>query len=84
MTYGLNQLHPDFFAQPFHKQDDPVDQLPKIREECQKNCPKYVSAYKACEKRIEAKGEGDCESWYFDLLHCVDKCAAPQIFKLTK
>jgi ubiquinol-cytochrome c reductase subunit 6 len=65
-------------------QAEVVDPLPKIREECKKHCPKDLAAYQDCVSRIAEKGEGDCESWYFDLLHCVDKCAAPQIFKLTK
>eukprot|EP00545_Synedropsis_sp_CCMP1620_P009208 CAMPEP_0119029838 /NCGR_PEP_ID=MMETSP1176-20130426/40722_1 /TAXON_ID=265551 /ORGANISM="Synedropsis recta cf, Strain CCMP1620" /LENGTH=66 /DNA_ID=CAMNT_0006986195 /DNA_START=496 /DNA_END=696 /DNA_ORIENTATION=+ len=64
--------------------EDPVDQLPQIREACKSSCPTNVAAYESCIKRIETKGEGDCESWYFDLVHCIDKCAAPKIFKLTK
>lgn len=70
-----------FFLQ---SDEDPVDVLPQIRAECQKSCPKYEKLYQACEKRIETKGEGDCESWYFDLVHCVDKCTAPKIFAATK
>lgn len=38
----------------------------------------------ACSERIEAKGAGECEQWYFDFLKCVDKCAAPKIFSRLK
>eukprot|EP00540_Astrosyne_radiata_P012248 CAMPEP_0116844992 /NCGR_PEP_ID=MMETSP0418-20121206/13013_1 /TAXON_ID=1158023 /ORGANISM="Astrosyne radiata, Strain 13vi08-1A" /LENGTH=67 /DNA_ID=CAMNT_0004476041 /DNA_START=59 /DNA_END=262 /DNA_ORIENTATION=+ len=64
--------------------EEPVDPLPKLREDCLKSCPKAKADYDSCVKRIEAKGEGDCEAWYFDLIHCVDKCVAPKIFAYTK
>ena len=36
------------------------------------------SGPQACVARIEAKGHGECEPYYFDFLKCVDKhvCAA--------
>lgn len=61
-----------------------VDPLPKLKEECLGKCPTPKGNYDACVKRIEATGEGDCEAWYFDMLHCVDKCVAPKVFKLLK
>eukprot|EP00565_Helicotheca_tamesis_P003809 CAMPEP_0185725716 /NCGR_PEP_ID=MMETSP1171-20130828/1907_1 /TAXON_ID=374046 /ORGANISM="Helicotheca tamensis, Strain CCMP826" /LENGTH=88 /DNA_ID=CAMNT_0028393909 /DNA_START=76 /DNA_END=342 /DNA_ORIENTATION=+ len=64
--------------------EDPVDPLPTIRAECLKACPAPKAAYDACVKRIEDKGEGDCEAWYFDMLHCVDKCVAPKVFATLK
>lgn len=64
--------------------EEPVDPLPNLRKECLKSCPGPKAAYEACVKRIEAKGEGDCEAWYFDMLHCVDHCVAPKILKYTK
>lgn len=30
--------------------------------------------YEKCIPRIQAKGEGTCEPWYFDYIKCVDKC----------
>jgi len=65
-------------------EEEPVDILPQLRKDCLKTCPGPQAAYKACTKRIEAKGEGDCEAWYFDMLTCVDKCVAPQVMKYTK
>eukprot|EP00544_Gedaniella_sp_CCMP2646_P011903 CAMPEP_0202488810 /NCGR_PEP_ID=MMETSP1361-20130828/6758_1 /ASSEMBLY_ACC=CAM_ASM_000849 /TAXON_ID=210615 /ORGANISM="Staurosira complex sp., Strain CCMP2646" /LENGTH=110 /DNA_ID=CAMNT_0049118467 /DNA_START=134 /DNA_END=466 /DNA_ORIENTATION=- len=64
--------------------EEPVDPLPKFREQCVSKCPDYKHRYDACVKRIEAKGEGDCESWYFELVHCVDACALPKVFKTLK
>eukprot|EP00542_Grammatophora_oceanica_P014423 CAMPEP_0194045884 /NCGR_PEP_ID=MMETSP0009_2-20130614/18693_1 /TAXON_ID=210454 /ORGANISM="Grammatophora oceanica, Strain CCMP 410" /LENGTH=63 /DNA_ID=CAMNT_0038690913 /DNA_START=24 /DNA_END=212 /DNA_ORIENTATION=- len=60
--------------------EDPVDPLPSLKADCLKSCPQPKAAYEACIKRIEAKGEGDCEAWYFDMLHCVDKCVAPKVW----
>eukprot|EP00555_Chaetoceros_dichaeta_P002896 CAMPEP_0198250062 /NCGR_PEP_ID=MMETSP1447-20131203/1388_1 /TAXON_ID=420782 /ORGANISM="Chaetoceros dichaeta, Strain CCMP1751" /LENGTH=68 /DNA_ID=CAMNT_0043934835 /DNA_START=73 /DNA_END=282 /DNA_ORIENTATION=- len=65
--------------------EDPVDILPQIRKDClEAACPIPKAAYDACIKRVQAKGDGDCEAWYFDMLGCVDKCAAPKIFAHTK
>ncbi len=64
--------------------EEPVDILPQLRQDCIKSCPVPKAAYEACIKRIEKKGEGDCEAWYFDMLTCVDKCVAPKIFKHVK
>lgn len=40
--------------------------------------PQPVSAMsrKACTVRVEAKGYGTCEPWFFDYLHCVDHCVS--------
>lgn len=35
-----------------------------------------------CIPRIEKAGEGDCESWYFDYIHCLDKCVCRPPFAL--
>ena len=64
--------------------EEPVDPLPKLRAECRPNCTAATAKYEACVNRIKASGEGDCEAWYFDYLHCVDKCVAPKIMKYTK
>ena len=71
-----------------HKQqaddEEPVDHLPQLRKDCVKSCPGPKADYDACVKRIEKSGTGDCEAWYFDLIHCVDKCVAPKAFKPLK
>jgi ubiquinol-cytochrome c reductase subunit 6 len=65
-------------------EEEVVDQYPQLRQECRKACPKPLELYEACSKRIAETKVGDCESWYIDLVNCVDKCVAPKIFKLTK
>ena len=77
----MKYLHSNILTQ---SDEEPVDMLPQIRQDCLKSCPAPKASYDACVKRIEAKGEGDCEAWYFDMLTCVDKCAAPKVFKYTK
>jgi Ubiquinol-cytochrome C reductase hinge protein len=40
----------------------------------------------SCIKRIEKKGSGDCEAWYFDYYKCIDKCVSyvnTQLFQLN-
>lgn len=56
--------------------EDPVCPIPAITEACKPHCTKFWDNYKACAARIEKKGEGECEPWYFDYLHCIDKCVS--------
>jgi ubiquinol-cytochrome c reductase subunit 6 len=65
-------------------EEEIVDALPKIREECVKTCPKPLANYEACKVRIKDKPGVSCEIWYYELHHCVDLCAAPKIFAATK
>lgn len=65
-------------------EEEVVDHLPALRASCAKHCPTQTKAYEACKDRIAKLGEGDCEAWYFDFLHCVDHCVAPQAFKKLK
>ncbi|EQC41305.1 hypothetical protein SDRG_01280 [Saprolegnia diclina VS20] len=62
--------------------EDPVDIYPEIRKGCESKCAPVVKEYNACLDRVA--GKGGCDGQYFDLLKCVDKCAAPQIFKHLK
>jgi len=65
-------------------EEEVVDHLPALKKECAKHCPAQKKEYDACVNRIAKLGEGDCEGWYFDLLHCVDHCVAPKAFKGLK
>ena len=56
--------------------EDPVCPIPAITEACKPKCTAFYDKYQACAARIEKKGEGDCEPWYFDWVHCVDKCVS--------
>ena len=65
-------------------EEEVVDILPQIRKDGLQSCHTPKAAYDACVKRVQAKDGGDCESWYFDLLGCVDKYAAGKVFVHTK
>ena len=52
------------------------DTRPIIDKKCHVNCKNMWDEYEKCEKRIEAKGTGDCSSWYMDYLRCIDGCGA--------
>ena len=65
-------------------EEEVVDHLPALKKSCESHCPVEKKAYEACTGRIAKLGEGDCEGWYFDLLHCVDHCVAPKAFKPLK
>nr|XP_018259063.1 ubiquinol-cytochrome c reductase subunit 6 [Kwoniella dejecticola CBS 10117]OBR81221.1 ubiquinol-cytochrome c reductase subunit 6 [Kwoniella dejecticola CBS 10117] len=67
------------------EEEEPEDPAPAIREECeQKTCAEHVHHFKHCQEKVEA-GNGfpgeDCVEEFFHVLHCVDQCAAPKIFK---
>ena len=80
----LSQLSNNPFYIKNQQDEEPVDRLPQLREECKPSCTTSMSKYEACVKRVKAAGEGDCEAWFFDHLHCLDKCVAPKVFKYTK
>ncbi|WVW79216.1 hypothetical protein I302_101182 [Kwoniella bestiolae CBS 10118] len=67
------------------EEEEPEDPAPAIREECeQKQCAEHVHHFKHCQEKVEA-GNGypgeDCVEEFFHVLHCVDACAAPTLFK---
>ena len=50
-------------------EEDPVCQLPALKEACKtSDCSSTLKHYQDCVERITAKGGGDCEPYYFDLL----------------
>ncbi|KAK1922471.1 ubiquinol-cytochrome C reductase hinge domain-containing protein [Papiliotrema laurentii] len=67
------------------EEEEPEDIAPAIREECEKNeCSEPAKHFKHCAEKVEA-GKGwhgeDCVEELFHLMHCVDHCAAPKVFK---
>lgn len=42
------------------------DPKPGIDQACHNRCTSAHAAYLKCAERIEAKGSGDCGSWYMD------------------
>merc|ERR1711991_1047582 len=69
--------------------DEPEDKKPEIEEACKESqCQKYVKLLEDCATRLEAadqktQDEHDCVGYFFDMKHCIDKCAAPKIFAQT-
>ena len=51
-------------AQP--EAEDPVDPKPKVDAACHKSCVREFADYEKCKERIQAKGTGSCEPWFFD------------------
>ncbi|KAL7492803.1 hypothetical protein ACHAWT_001824 [Skeletonema menzelii] len=80
----LNENYGEGTGGYLESEEEVVDHLPALRASCAKHCPTQTKAYEACKDRIAKLGEGDCEAWYFDFLHCVDHCVAPQAFKKLK
>ncbi|WVQ81432.1 hypothetical protein IAT38_003556 [Cryptococcus sp. DSM 104549] len=67
------------------EEEEPEDVAPAIREECEKNvCAEHLHHFTHCQEKVEG-GKGfpgeDCVEEFFHVLHCVDACAAPKIFK---
>jgi len=61
-----------------------VDFTKAVDDACHKTCPGAWSKYEACERRIEAKGHGECSGFYMDYLHCVDQCSSKLLFKTLR
>ncbi|KAI5453015.1 ubiquinol--cytochrome-c reductase subunit 6 [Naganishia albida] len=68
------------------EEEEPEDIAPQIREECKnsKECAPAAHHFQACADKVEA-GKGwqgeDCVEELFHMMHCVDACAAPRLFK---
>ncbi|BEJ14759.1 hypothetical protein CspHIS471_0405260 [Cutaneotrichosporon sp. HIS471] len=67
------------------EEEDPEDLAPGIRDDCEANeCQDAGKHFKHCAEKVEGgKGwEGeDCVEELFHVMHCVDACAAPKLFK---
>ena len=59
---------------------------PVIEEACKPQCVKALLEYQACVERVatDDSGEAHCTGQYFDYWHCIDLCAAPELFKQLK
>merc|ERR1711935_783578 len=66
--------------------EEPVDKLKEIHQACIPTCPQPLANYEECKQRIQQPGKQgqNCEIWYYELHHCIDKCVAPKIFAVTK
>ncbi|KAK8843407.1 hypothetical protein IAR55_007064 [Kwoniella newhampshirensis] len=67
------------------EEEEPEDPAPAIREACEQGpCAEHLHHFQSCSTKVE-EGKGfpgeDCVEEFFHLLHCVDPCAAPKVFK---
>ncbi|EIW66874.1 ubiquinol-cytochrome c reductase subunit 6 [Tremella mesenterica] len=67
------------------EEEEPEDPAPAIRADCQDSeCAAPAKHFMHCQEKVEA-GKGwhgeDCVEELFHLMHCVDACAAPKVFK---
>lgn len=67
---------------------DVEDLKPELDMNCLENhCQKQVQAYNKCLERIESvpkDKEPHCWGWYYDIVHCVDKCANKDLWASLK
>eukprot|EP00053_Salpingoeca_punica_P020462 m.211641 g.211641 ORF g.211641 m.211641 type:complete len:82 (+) comp18675_c0_seq1:67-312(+) len=68
--------------------EEVVDHAPAIREECAEShhCHGFKTELTKCNERVASRpGTTEtCTQELFDLLHCVDHCAADKIFAKLK
>lgn len=69
------------------EEEDLIDPAVEIKEKCaDNNCTAYRDKLSECNDRVNGKNKTTETCWeeIVDFYHCVDHCAAPQIFKTTK
>merc|ERR1719500_1541445 len=69
------------------EEEDLVDPATAIKEKCgEVECTKYKDRLDACEERVRSKSKTTetCLEEIIDFYHCVDHCAAKEIFKHVK
>lgn len=74
-------------AEDEEEEEELVDPLDTLREKCKANhCPQYLEKFNACEKRVNSKKKTAENCWeeLMDLMHCVDHCAAKDLFNHLK
>lgn len=67
--------------------EEPVDMAVIIKEKCgEEHCSKYKDRLDECNQRVKSKTETTetCFEEILDFYHCVDHCAAKDIFKHVK
>ena len=70
------------------EEEDLVDPQVILKEKCQNNvvCSKFFDELQTCTSRVNSKQKTTetCEQELYDMLHCVDKCVAKDLFKSLK
>jgi len=57
--------------------DEPTNPKFEAEEQCKPKCLQPWIEYEKCVQRIEDKPGKNCNGYYIDFWHCVDKCALP-------
>ncbi|KAI8613577.1 ubiquinol-cytochrome C reductase hinge domain-containing protein [Chytriomyces sp. MP71] len=61
------------------------DPKPAIEEACaEHHCASFQEKLAHCGEKVEAGEESNCVEEFLELMHCVDHCTAPQLFKELK
>jgi len=69
------------------EEEDLVDPATVIKEKCaETDCTKYKERLDECNNRVQSKNKTTetCFEEILDFYHCVDHCAAKEIFKHVK
>ncbi|XP_077513666.1 cytochrome b-c1 complex subunit 6, mitochondrial-like [Amblyomma americanum] len=70
------------------EEEDLVDPLDTVKEKCRAEgkCSAYGDKLQECNDRVNSRSQTleTCTEELFDFLHCVDHCAAKEIFKHLK
>lgn len=70
------------------EEEELVDPYDVLREKCRKEekCEKYEAKLNSCNERVRSrkKTAETCYEELLDLFHCVDHCAAKDLFKKLK
>ncbi|KAH7964811.1 hypothetical protein HPB49_001475 [Dermacentor silvarum] len=68
--------------------DELVDPLDTVRDKCraEAKCAAFGEKLQECNDRVNSRSQTleTCTEELFDFLHCVDHCAAKDIFKQLK
>ncbi|KAJ2481964.1 ubiquinol--cytochrome-c reductase subunit 6, partial [Coemansia sp. RSA 2052] len=64
------------------EEEDAVDPAGDIKSACAEtlHCRSLKHHYEECAARVEEGAKESCAEEFLHLMHCVDKCAVPQIF----
>ncbi|KAJ2895189.1 ubiquinol--cytochrome-c reductase subunit 6 [Coemansia aciculifera] len=68
------------------EEEDPVDPAEAIKAACAEtlSCKSLKHHYEECVARVNDGSKESCAEEFLHLMHCIDKCAVPQIFAKLK
>ncbi|AFZ81220.1 ubiquinol-cytochrome c reductase hinge, putative [Theileria equi strain WA] len=83
---------PDYIP-PTSEEDAQIDPRVKLEPACNEKCKKYTKLYDECVERVteynkhnagSLSGPGHCLGQHYDVVECVDKCLAKDLFRHLK